>query len=96
MQAALLRTLTKHKNAVSSVAFSSDGSVLAGGGGYADNSVRLWDARTWEPRQTLRGHKGDVTALAFRLPRQTLAGASHDKRVNLWDLTRLLKPRPVK
>ena len=31
---------------VYSVAYSTDGSILASGGGYEDGSIRLWDSRT--------------------------------------------------
>jgi hypothetical protein len=78
MEAALLRPLTEHEDAVSSVASSPGGSLLASGRGFSDNTVRHWDARTWEPRHPLRGHPGDVTSLAFHPSGKTLASASHD------------------
>src|SRR5947207_304478 len=84
MQSTLLTTLVEHKHEVCSVAFSPDG-MLASGGGDRDNSVRLWDARTWEPRHRLRGHKGKVSFLAFGPENGTLASVSHDKTVRLWD-----------
>ncbi len=85
MQDALLRTLIEHRYEVCSVAFSPDGHLLASGGGYRDNSVRLWDTRTWEPRHRLRGHKGKVSFLAFAPGGGTLASVGHDKAVRLWD-----------
>jgi WD40 repeat protein len=83
MKAALLRTLTEHKYEVCSVAFSPDGNLLASGGGYRDNAIRLWDTRTWAPRHVLRGHKGKVSFLAFHPSGKTLASASHDRTLKL-------------
>lgn len=84
-QAALLRTLAEHRYEVCSVAFSPDGSLLASGGGYRDNTIRLWDTRTWGPTHVLRGHKGKVSCLGFHPSGETLVSASHDKTAKLWD-----------
>lgn len=80
-----LRILNDHKHEVCSVAFSPDGTTFASGGGYRDNAIRLWDARTWEPRGVLKGHKGKVSRLAFARDGRTLASAGHDRTVRLWD-----------
>ena len=38
--------LTGHTAKVTGVAFSLDGETLASGGGWPDNTIRLWDAVT--------------------------------------------------
>src|SRR5207249_10612291 len=54
--------LGPHPGAFKTVAFSPDGSLVAADW---DTAVRLWDARTGREVDTLRGHTGSVTALAF-------------------------------
>ena len=45
------------------MAFSSDGSRLAAGGG--DKVVRVWDTQSGKEVLTLRGHEGNVRSVAF-------------------------------
>ncbi|KAK2731274.1 hypothetical protein FQN57_003536 [Myotisia sp. PD_48] len=48
---------------VMSVAFSPDGSKIVSGSG--DNTVRVWEVATGKLLQTLEGHSGSVTSVAF-------------------------------
>ncbi|MEH2406768.1 nSTAND1 domain-containing NTPase, partial [Nostoc sp.] len=49
-----LNTLEGHRSPVFSVVFSPDGQRLASAS--ADNTIKLWDAATGKPLQTLSGH----------------------------------------
>ena len=52
--------LTGHTGSVTSIAFSSDGSMLVSGSW--DETVRLWDVVTGEEKATLTGHAGPTGA----------------------------------
>jgi len=67
------------------VTFSPDGRLLAAGG--QEHTIQVWDARTGAVEQTLRGHTGDVLAVAFDRHGRWLASAGEDTTVRLWDAT---------
>ena len=69
--------------AVTGVAFSPDGRLLATTGD--DNTARIWDPATGEQLRTLAGHTWAVTGVAFSRDRRLLATASWDGTVRLWD-----------
>lgn len=54
--------------------------------GYADGSIRVWDAATSSVKLTLNGHKGAVTSLHFDRDGLTLASGSQDTNLILWDV----------
>ncbi|GAA5856650.1 hypothetical protein JCM8547_005912 [Rhodosporidiobolus lusitaniae] len=54
--------------------------------GYADGSIRLWDAKTQTVSVTFNGHKTAVTALAWDVDGTRLASGSKDTDVIVWDV----------
>jgi WD40 repeat protein len=78
-------TLTGHTAAVSSVAFSPDGTTLASGSW--DRTMRLWDVATGHLHRTLTGHEGAVHSVAFSPDGTTLASGGGDGTVKLWDVS---------
>jgi WD40 repeat protein len=65
------------------VAYSPDGRTLASAG--ADHTLRIWDAATGQPVQTLLGHEDWVRDVSYSPDGRTLASASNDRTVKIWD-----------
>ena len=51
--------------------------------------VRIWDVRTGELLETLRGHRGWVRSVAFTPDGRGLVSGSEDKTLKHWDVSRL-------
>ena len=73
--------LKGHLNGVLSVAFSPDRKLVALGS-YS-STVRLWDAVTGAPLQTLEGHLNRVRSVAFSPDRKLVALGLDDGTVRL-------------
>jgi WD40 repeat protein len=66
------------------LAFSSDGSLLAGGG--RDYPIHLWDAATGKELRQFTGPRSYLYQVAFSPDDKTLASADRDGTVRLWEV----------
>lgn len=79
----LVHTFEAHDGDVTSLAFSSDGRLLASGS--ADKTVLLWDLENGRPAGGPLRHDEEVTAVAFQPGQHRLASNAADRTVRIWD-----------
>lgn len=88
----ILIRLQGHEDAVSTVKFA-DEHMLASGG--KDQTVRVWDKRTGNTEEVLRGHTSNVMCLAVEWEARRVVSGSHDKTICVWDLRKATAPRNI-
>jgi WD40 repeat protein len=79
------RILQGYTNAVRSVAFNLEQTILASGGD--DSIIRLWDIQSGERIRSLQGHAGHVWQVAFSPSGTLLASCAEDCSIKLWDVS---------
>lgn len=75
---------TGHRAEVTCIAVSTKGDVFAVG--YADGSIRLWEASSGNVLVRFNGHRKSVTALCFDEQGFRLASGSQDTDIIIWDV----------
>jgi WD40 repeat protein len=87
------RVLGSSAEGLRAIHFSADGTLLSTAG--TDGVVRVWDPASGAELLTLRGHQGQVNALAFQrgvlpvsgsTPQGALLSVGVDSTVRIWDL----------
>lgn len=80
------RSVLKHKLAVTHIAMSSDGKLIASGYGQADSHgpIILWDAEKGTKLRELSGHDSVVCGLTFAKENTYLISAGFDKSLRVW------------
>ncbi len=82
----------RHRDRVLALAWSPDGRFVVSGGGYKDETLKVWDGASGDLLRTLKGHNTPIDAVCFSPGGDLLAcGAklSYEggQRVTLWDTT---------
>jgi WD40 repeat protein len=74
---------TENKNQIPAVAFNHAGDKLATGGilGY----VKIWDLKEKKMLSNVKGHSARVTCIRYSPDDKTLASASYDQTVCIWN-----------
>jgi len=80
---AAVATLTGHNDLVNSVAYSPDGRYIVSGS--RDNTIKVWDARTYKEVETLRGHNRWVYSVAYSPDGRYIVSGSEDATIKVWD-----------
>ncbi|MBD2360630.1 serine/threonine protein kinase [Anabaena minutissima FACHB-250] len=83
-EVALVNTLPGHENAVSSVAISRDGKIIASSGD--DRTIKLWNIATSEEIATLKGHSRKVNVVVISPDGKTLVSGGDDNTIKIWNL----------
>jgi WD40 repeat protein len=84
-------SLKGHDATIRRMAFSPDGTRLAGSDGIiggntrASSTVPVWNVTTGKLAMTLRGHTRPVVAVAYSPDGRRIATSSYDRTVRLWD-----------
>jgi WD40 repeat protein len=75
----IVRKIAGHAARVNCVAWSRDGLLLASGSD--DDTVQVWDTRSWQRLAILEGQTGGIGKLSFSHDSSFLASAARDVRV---------------
>jgi WD40 repeat protein/uncharacterized caspase-like protein len=78
-----------HTGGVSSMAFGSDGRILASGSSdkFGNGEIKLWDVGTGKELRTLPGHSGPISQVAFSRPDgKVLVSGSESGIIKFWNV----------
>ena len=73
-----------HTDAITSLAFSQDGTLLASGSD--DKTMKLWDAQTGGAVKTLSDHNSAILSVSISLDCTMVVSGSRDGTIHLWNV----------
>jgi len=78
------KILTGHSHFISDIDLSQDSKFCLSSSW--DGTIRLWNLKTAQTRQTLIGHSKDVLSVAFSPDNRQIASGSIDKTLKIWNI----------
>ncbi|CAG8566702.1 3551_t:CDS:10 [Ambispora gerdemannii] len=81
---AAFKKFTAHDGEIQAINCSTDGNLFATGS--SDKTIKVFDAKTGNLKQTLSGSLQSVMHLSFNNTNDMIAGASNDNSTRIWDL----------
>lgn len=78
------KVLKGHTHKVSNAFFSSDGKFIISHGW--DNTVKIWDAKTFSEIRTLKGHTDQIWSAAISADNKLIVSGSMDRTFIIWDV----------
>ncbi len=78
------KVLKGHTGTVNNVRFCPDNQIVSVS---STREVRIWNSNGNQEYLPLKGHRAGISSVAFIPGRNRLVSSSHDKTLNLWDLT---------
>ncbi|HEY7783654.1 MAG TPA: WD40 repeat domain-containing protein [Pyrinomonadaceae bacterium] len=79
----MLARLARHKDELTVWAYSPDGSKIVSAS--KDQTLKLWDAKSYDEIVTLKGHSGAIECCAFSPEGARIVSGSKDGALILWD-----------
>ncbi len=79
-----MHTLNTENELIQNIAYSKDGSMLAGGGFMG--VVKLWDMKSHQLIKKFTGHVGGIYGTCFSPDGKLLASCGMDQTVRIWDV----------
>jgi len=83
-QGKIWKILKGHHNAVYTVAYSPQGTIITSGS-YGE-AARLWDVRSGNCMKTLPAHSDPVSGVGFDRDGTMIVSCSHDGLIGIWDV----------
>ncbi len=78
------KILKGHKHKVQNAFYSSDGKFIVSHGW--DNTIKLWDAKTFSELRTFKGHTDQVWSARISWDNKLIASGSMDRSFIIWDV----------